>query len=60
MAAEKSMKVSFDAETKKWFEQHPFAQTTVMQCERCGLYFKPSLGHKLGDCKVKKNKGDKE
>ena len=40
------MKATFDAETKKWFKDHPHAQTTVCQCSACGLYYKPSLGHK--------------
>ena len=40
------MKVKFDSTTKKWFAAHPLAQTTVMCCPDCGLYYKPSLGHK--------------
>lgn len=44
------MEVTFDAETQKWFENHWGAQTTVCQCPRCWLYYKPSLGHK---CKKK-------
>lgn len=47
---EKPERVKMDAATTKWFRSHIGAQTTVMKCERCGLYFKPSLGHK---CKVK-------
>lgn len=47
---EKTERVKFDAETSKWFKKNWSAQTTVMRCEQCGLYFKPSLGHK---CKVK-------
>lgn len=42
--------VKFDSETQKWFKSHLCAQTTVMQCCNCGLYYKPSLGHK---CKKK-------
>ena len=38
-------KVDFDSETKKWFETHPTYRTTVSRCNKCGLYFKPSLGH---------------
>lgn len=34
-----------DAETKRWFKDHPGAQTTVMCCEKCGLWYKPDLGH---------------
>lgn len=36
----------FDQATAEWFRQHPFAQTTVMKCENCGLVYKPILGHK--------------
>jgi hypothetical protein len=38
--------VKYDAETRKWFNSHPGAQTTVMCCEKCGLWYKPILGHK--------------
>lgn len=40
----------------KWFQEHPFAETTVMKCDDCGFFYKPSLGHicqkinKCGDC----------
>jgi len=40
------MKVKFDKETQKWLEKNLAQQTTVMKCEKCGLLFKPSLGHK--------------
>lgn len=40
----------FDTETRKWFKRNPDAQTTVMYCGKCGLWYKPILGHK---CKVK-------
>lgn len=53
MPNEKSERVIFDAETRKWFQNHIGAQTTVMRCECCGLYFKPILGHKC------KKKGEK-
>lgn len=43
-------RVKMDAATTKWFRNNLGAQTTVMKCEQCGLYYKPSLGHK---CKVK-------
>lgn len=39
-------KVHFDSQTKQWFRRHPDAQTTVCQCTRCFLFFKPVLGHK--------------
>ena len=41
----------FDTETRKWFVRHIGAETTVQQCEKCGLWYKPILGHK---CKAKK------
>lgn len=53
MTKEKSERVKFDPETRKWFAQHLDAQTTVMKCERCGLYFKPSLGHKASNYKTR-------
>lgn len=37
--------IKVDKNTTKWFEQHPEAVTTLMMCEMCGLYYKPSLGH---------------
>lgn len=43
----------YDDETRKWFQKHPDAQTTVMRCEYCGLYYKPILGHKC-NCKKKR------
>lgn len=50
------MKVKFDRQTKKWFEKRTFLQeTTVCKCEKCGLYYKPSLGHKCKD-KLKEEK----
>ena len=39
-------KVMFDEATKRWFEEHPGAQTTVCRCERCLLYYKEALGHR--------------
>lgn len=41
----------YDDETRDWFKRHPDSQTTVMCCEKCGLYYKPILGHK---CKKEK------
>ncbi len=38
--------VKYDATTMAWFKAHLFAETTVVKCEKCGLYYKPSLGHK--------------
>lgn len=42
-------KIECDKATNEWFEYHPGARTTVARCEKCGLYFKPSLGH---ECEV--------
>ena len=52
MSKEKPERARFDPETRKWFKKNWSAQTTVMRCERCGLYYKPSLGHKESNCKV--------
>ena len=38
--------IKFDKDTQDWFYLHPFAETTLQKCEKCGLYFKPILGHK--------------
>jgi hypothetical protein len=43
--------VKFDSETRKWFDGLPLVdrmttETTVARCDDCGLYYKPSLGHK--------------
>ena len=43
----------FDKETREWFVSRPYTETTVMQCQVCGLWYKPSLGHK---CKGKSEK----
>lgn len=50
MAKQKEERAKFDKATRDWFKKNWSAQTTVMRCEHCGLYYKPSLGHK---CKVK-------
>lgn len=50
---EKPIRVRYDYATEKWFKKHPMHETTVMQCEACGLYYKPSLGHR---CKKKGTK----
>ena len=38
--------MKYDSKTEKWFKMHMNAQTTVIKCEKCGLFYKPSLGHK--------------
>lgn len=47
--------MAFDKTTKEWFAKHPDAQTTIMCCEKCGLEYKPSLGHK---CKYAPKQGN--
>lgn len=36
-----------DSRTEKWFRERCCmdVETTLMKCEACGLYYKPSLGH---------------
>lgn len=49
--------IMFDKETTKWFSSHPReaeAGTTVCRCEKCGLYYKPSLDH---NCNAEKTDG---
>ena len=46
------IRVRYDYATDKWFKQHRYCESTVMQCEDCGLFYKPSLGHK---CKMRKD-----
>ena len=38
--------MKYDKETEKWFQSHIGYQTTVCICEKCGLFYKPMLGHK--------------
>lgn len=40
------MKVKYDRKTRAWFSSKLNAETTVCQCDKCGLFYKPSLGHK--------------
>ena len=47
-------RVKFDAATRKWFDEHKLAQTTVVRCDQCGLFYKPVLGHK---CRKEKTDG---
>lgn len=47
-------KVKLDKATKEWLATHPCTETTVWQCSKCGMWFKPTLGHK---CKKEKKDG---
>ena len=38
--------MKYDKKTEKWFKKHPGTHTTVCRCDKCGLFYKPSLGHK--------------
>lgn len=37
--------VKFDKWTAKWFRVRPGIEITLCQCEKCGLFYKPVLGH---------------
>lgn len=50
------MRVSYDTETKNWMDHHIGHQTTVTQCDKCGLYYKTSLGHKCRKDYIKDEK----
>lgn len=52
MAEKEPIFVKYDTKTRAWFNKHPDAQTTVMCCERCGLWYKPILGH---NCRKEKD-----
>ena len=54
------MNAEYDYTTSKWFAMHPLAQSTVCQCKKCGLYFKPILGHKCKEGNSEKAKKEKE
>lgn len=45
--------LKFDNKTKEWFRNNADRQTTLVRCSKCGLWYKPSLGHK---CSNKRNK----
>lgn len=45
--------LKFDNKTKEWFRNNVDRQTTLVRCSKCGLWYKPSLGHK---CSNKRNK----
>lgn len=53
----KDNRIKYDYETNKWFNKRPLIQTTVVQCEKCRLFYKPSLGH---NCKYKLLENKKE
>jgi hypothetical protein len=44
--------IQMDKTTKEWFKDNRGACTTVTQCPKCELWYKPDLGHK---CEIKTN-----
>ena len=48
--------IRFDDKTEAWMNEHPWTETTVARCIRCGEYYKPNLGH---ICRVLKNEQPK-
>ena len=34
-----------DPYTVAWIDQHVGESTTLYKCKKCGLYYRPSLGH---------------
>lgn len=42
----------FDRATEKWFREHPLSETTIMQCDKCGLFYKPILGHECKSMRI--------
>ena len=38
--------IKYDSATEKWFKKNIGHQTTVVCCDKCGLFYKPILGHK--------------
>lgn len=52
MSSRNHPELKYDAETEAWFKTKPaWYVTTVSICEKCGLAYKPSLGHKKENCK---------
>lgn len=44
--------MEYDRKTALWFNQQRLGtQTTVCQCDKCKLFYKPSLGHKCSAAK---------
>ena len=48
----KPKKLPLDKKTKEWLAKHPklympelYIQCSVIQCKKCGLWYRPSLSH---------------
>ena len=35
----------FDPKTYDWMQDHEWAEITVTKCDKCGMHYKPDLGH---------------
>lgn len=48
--------IRFDEKTERWLNEHPWRQTTIARCIKCGEYYKPDLGHLCRELKVEPSK----
>lgn len=37
--------LKFDPKTYDWMQGHEWAEITVTKCDKCGMHYKPDLGH---------------
>lgn len=49
------MKNVYDKATKKYMLEHPMAKIMLVQCEKCGLFYRALLGY---ECQKKGVKSD--
>lgn len=49
-----------DPNTAAWIDQHVGESTTLFKCKRCGIYYKPSLGHNCKKDATDNNFGHKD
>ena len=47
----------FDEKTQRWMNEHPWVETTVARCVRCGEYYKPNIGHICRQLKTEQSNG---
>lgn len=45
--------IGYDERTREWFRKNIDSETTVIRCEKCRLFYKPSIGH---ECQQKEEK----
>ena len=48
--------MKFDESTSSWMAAHIDAQTTIVLCSCCGLFYKPILGHRCRQSEKGKQK----